>query len=172
MATDSNLQDSEVTIRRHSSHQSLLRPTFLSTIARAVLVKTCCNLCHVLARRNRRKRGKYIPVYYNYIIIPLLENHSSGGPPSGDRSSHTRFSRHTKADFSSWEPKCSQTCSVTTCFLDIRRSLPITANISTETLPQVALSIYGTYTCLNKEYNRFLLVSRYVVARISCKYEG
>ena len=33
-------------------------------------------------------------------------------------------------------------------------------------------SIYGTYTGLNKEYNRFLLVSRHVVALISCKYEG
>ena len=33
-------------------------------------------------------------------------------------------------------------------------------------------SIYGTCTGKHKEYNRFLLVSRHVVARISCKYEG
>ena len=55
MVADSNLQ---VTIRRHSSHQSLLHPTFLSTIARTVLVKHVQrkNLCRVLARRNGRKQ--------------------------------------------------------------------------------------------------------------------
>ena len=165
MAAVSNLQ---VTIRRHSSHQSLLRPTFLSTIARAVLVKTCCNLCRVLARSNERKRGKYIIIilynYYSKTIRAVGHLQAIGAPvhvsvgiqkplsPLGSRN----VVKHVAYSLSRHIAKLT----------DINRE-----HFNRNLAPRN--SVYTEHKLYRyKEYNRFLLVSRHVVSRISCKNEG